>query len=455
MQILNSYHVHKIVVCAVLILAVAHGNSFGETNPRRSSVVIAVEKVSPAVVNISSEYDVYYQSNPFLSNPLNDNFNNFFRDFFDPRYRSKSKRVNLGSGVIIDGKRGFILTNAHVIEKTSQITVTLNDDRQFKAQLVGADPESDLAVLQITSDEDLPSISMGNSRDLMIGETVIAIGNPFGFSNTVSTGVISATDRSIKSDDKVYKHFIQIDAPINPGNSGGPLLNIMGELIGINTAIYANSQGIGFAIPIDKAKRIIKNLIAYGEVVQAWTGIMVQDIDSDIADYLNMETDQGVFIKDVIDKSPASEAGLNKWDVILSLDGESIENSDHFNDIIHQHTAGDVISFKIKRAQKIMDVKVKTRPFPMERANELGFQLLGIRITVNVRKPGVIISEISRNSYLYKIGVRPGDTIRQINDMAVERETDYQKALIKYRNNPSMVLLVVRNGQGYYITIQL
>lgn len=455
MQIFNSYHTHKILFYFIIFLIAFHGDALSEDNPRRSPVVVAVEQVSPAVVNISSENDVYYQTNPFFSNRLDDNFHKFFRDFFEPRYRNKAKRVNLGSGVIIDGKRGYILTNAHVIEKTSVITVTLNDNREFKAQLVGADPESDLAVLQISTDEDLPAINMGNSHDLMIGETVIAIGNPFGFSNTVSTGVISATDRSVKSEDKVFKHFIQIDAPINPGNSGGPLLNILGELIGINTAIYANAQGIGFAIPIDKAKRIITNLITYGEVIQAWTGIMVQDIDSDIADYLNMDTDHGVFIKNVIDKSPGSDSGLKKWDVLVSLNGETIENTDHFNDIIRQHTAGDSLVFKVKRAGKIMNLKVETRPFPMDSASELGFQLLGIRVTANVRKPGVIISEISINSYLYKIGVRPGDTIRQINDMAVEREKDYQKALIKYRNNSSMVLLVVRNGQGFYITIQL
>lgn len=455
MQILNFNTSVKTLVFQVLVFHLFLGAALADTSARRSPVVLAVEKVSPAVVNISSEYDVYNQANPFFSNRFDDSFHDFFRDFFEPRYRNKSKRINLGSGVIIDGKRGYILTNAHVIEKTSHITVTLNDNREYQAQLVGADPESDLAVLRIDSKDDLPAISMGNSHDLMIGETVIAIGNPFGFSNTVSTGVISATDRSIKTDGKVYKNFIQIDAPINPGNSGGPLLNILGELIGINTAIYANAQGIGFAIPIDKARRIIKNLITYGEVVKAWTGLIVQDIDADIADYLGIDSVSGVFVKDMIDKSPAAKAGLKKWDVILSIDRKSVDNTDHFTEIIHQHTAGDTLDIKINRSGKIMDISLETKPFPLEEASEVGFQLLGIRVKVHARIPGVIIQEISRNSYLYRIGVRPGDAIRQINDMVIEREADYQKALIKYRNNASMVLLVARNGRGYYITIQL
>ncbi|MBW2569370.1 MAG: trypsin-like peptidase domain-containing protein, partial [Deltaproteobacteria bacterium] len=236
-------------------------------------------KVSPAVVNINSEYEVRRRVNPFSGFSRDPFFDSFFKDFFDPGFEQRYKRTSLGSGVIIDGKRGLILTNAHVLAKSATITVILNDERKFDARIIGADPDSDLAVLRISSKNPLPAVEMGDSNDLMIGETIIAIGNPFGFSNTVTTGVISAINRSIRADDAVYHDFIQLDASINPGNSGGALLNINGELIGINTAIYAKAQGIGFAIPINKAKRIVSDLIQYGKVVQIWLGLTVQDLD--------------------------------------------------------------------------------------------------------------------------------------------------------------------------------
>ena len=188
---------------------------------RRDAIVSAVQKVSTAVVNVSSEYEIHQRSHPFSELGMNPFFDSFFKDFFDPGFKQSDKRTSLGSVVIIDGRRGFILTNAHVISKAEDISVVLMDERRFKAQLVGADPDSDLAVLRITPEEALPAIAMGRSDDLMIGETVIAIGNPFGFSHTVTTGVISALNRSIRTNDTIYHDFIQTDASINPGNSGG------------------------------------------------------------------------------------------------------------------------------------------------------------------------------------------------------------------------------------------
>ena len=270
-----------LAVLMVLFPAVGQGQPY----PRRNAIVDAVQKVSPAVVNISLEYEIRKRISPFseFSNPL---FDEFFKDFFDPGFGRQYKRTSLGSGVIIDGQRGYILTNAHVVEKTGTVNITLNDEREYEAEIVGVDPDSDLAVLHIKANDPLPSIAMGDSRDLLIGETVIAIGNPFGFSNTVTTGVISAANRSFRTKDRVFHDFIQTDASINPGNSGGPLLNINGELIGINTAIYAGAQGIGFAIPINKARRIIEDLIAHGEVIDAWIGLWVQDLDSSLDELL-------------------------------------------------------------------------------------------------------------------------------------------------------------------------
>ncbi|MGD1999400.1 MAG: trypsin-like peptidase domain-containing protein, partial [Desulfobacterales bacterium] len=270
------------------------------------------------MVNISSVISARKRSGPFSSFGLNPFFDSFFKDFFDPYLERQPERSTLGSGVILDGKRGLIITNAHVIANAGTIKVTLRDEREFEAEIVGADPDFDLAVLRIQSKALLPEVKMGSSDDLMIGETVIAIGNPFGFSHTVTTGVISAIDRSIRTDDRVFHEFIQIDASINPGNSGGPLLNINGELIGINTAIYAKAQGIGFAIPISKTRKIISDLIAHGEVIEPWIGIIVQNIDAGLARYLNVPTKSGVLVRTVENGSPAAKAGTREGDIILA-----------------------------------------------------------------------------------------------------------------------------------------
>jgi S1-C subfamily serine protease len=216
--------------------------------------------------------------------------------------------------------------------------VTLQDEREFEAEIVGADPDFDLAVLRIQSKAVLPEVKMGSSDDLMIGETVIAIGNPFGFSHTVTTGVISALDRSIRTDDRVFHEFIQIDASINPGNSGGPLLNINGELIGINTAIYAKAQGIGFAIPISKTRKIISDLIAHGEVIEPWIGIIVQNIDAGLARYLNIPAKSGVLVKMVENGSPAAKAGAREGDIILALDNRKIVSEDDFQSTMRNYS---------------------------------------------------------------------------------------------------------------------
>ncbi len=452
MQIFNYLSLKRLFFLIILIFFL-DVPVFASQNLRRSEVVVAVEKVSAAVVNISSEVDVYNRANPFSARRYNRDFDDFFKDFFDPR-REKSKKISLGSGVIIDGKRGYILTNAHVVEKTSHITVSLNDKREFVAQLVGADPESDLAVLQIKTKGNLPSVTMGNSDDIMIGETIIAIGNPFGFSNTVSTGVVSAVNRSVNAGNRVFRNFIQIDAPINPGNSGGPLLNILGDLIGINTAIYASAQGIGFAIPVNRAKKIVSNLIKYGEVVFPWTGIEVQDIDRNIADYLNLKITSGVVVTRVEEKSPAFLSGFKKWDVVTSIDKDSVQNSQDFDSILKNHAAGDALNIGFIRDGKLSTVKLVTRAFPLENAENLGSELFGIKVAKKGKQKGLSISEMSKSSYLYRVGVRPGDSLCQINDSTLETRDDYRKALVKYRNNASFVLLIVRKGYGYYITVE-
>ena len=450
---------------SLLLALILPQPGYGLQSERESPVVRAVRKVSPAVVNISSSYEVRKRANPFSGFGMNPFFEEFFKDFFDPRFEQRRERTSLGSGVIIDGKRGFILTNAHVIERAGKIKVVLQDEREFEAKIVGADPDSDLAVLKIGSQKLLPSIEMGSSDDLMIGETVIAIGNPFGFSHTVTTGVISAVNRSLRAEDKVFLDFIQIDASINPGNSGGPLLNINGDLIGINTAIYAKAQGIGFAIPINKAKKIISDLIQFGEVIQAWIGITVQNLDAELARYLKVPGKKGVMVQAVEPQSPARKAGLQEGDIILAIDKKKIASLREFWSVKKTYAAGDSLKARIWRDGEIKNIRVKTKMFPMALAEELAFRLMGIRVEDLTRKnrrhyrisvrQGVVISEIDSRSHLANTGVRPGDVIRQIDDIATTSKEDFKKAIVKYRQKPSVVILLQRGEQGYYITVKL
>jgi Do/DeqQ family serine protease len=432
---------------------------------RETAVVKAVRAVSPAVVNISSAYEVRKRTSPFSGFGWNPLFEEFFSDFFDPRFERRQKNTSLGSGVIIDGEKGLILTNAHVIQKSGTIKVILENELEFEARIVGADPDSDLAVLKIESEKQLPAIKMAASDDLMIGETVIAIGNPFGFSHTVTTGVISAVNRSIRAEERVYHDFIQIDASINPGNSGGPLLNINGDLIGINTAIYAKAQGIGFAIPISKARKIISDLIQYGEVKHAWIGVIVQDVDEKLASYLEVPGKKGVIIQTVEPQSPAEKAGLKESDIILSIGDRKITSVGDFESVAKSLAAGDTMQTRLWRNNRKKTVSVKTKLFPLELAEELAFTMLGIKvddITKAARRKyriatreGVVISQIKKRSYLAHIGAEPGDVIRQIDDYNVKNSEDFQKAIVKFRRKNSVVLLLQRGDQGYYITVNL
>ena len=432
---------------------------------RESAVVRAVRKVSPVVVNISTEFEVRKRTNPFSGFGFDSYFDSFFRDFLDPGFEHRYKRTSLGSGVIIDGKRGFILTNEHVIKKTGTINVVLKDGREFSAQIVGADPDSDLAVLRIASKSPLPGIEMGDSDGIMIGETVFAIGNPFGFSNTVTTGVISATNRSFRVNETVYHDFIQTDASINPGNSGGPLLNINGELIGVNTAIYAKAQGIGFAIPINKAKKIVSDLIKYGEVVHAWIGITVQKIDERLSQYLNLSDKIGVLVKKVENNSPAYKAGISNGDIILSIGTTTIYSEKGYQTIMRDFSEGETIVVNVLRNGNKKRFTVKATVFPKELAMDLAYKLFGIAVeNLSIKnryryktdaREGVVISDLHPQSYLARIGASQGDIVRQMNDITINNIKDFEKAVIKYRQKSSVVILLQRGNQLYNITVKL
>jgi len=320
-----------------------------ETDPlRRSKVVEAVERASPAVVNISTEQTVVERRTPF-PDPL---FEEFFRDFFDARPR-RSTRTSLGSGVIVRAD-GTILTNDHVLLRGGRIHVTLVDSREFEAKLVGRDPESDVAVLRIDTGKPLPFIALGSSDDLMIGETVVAIGNPFGLSHTVTTGVVSAVKRSLRTGGRTYTDFIQTDASINPGNSGGPLLNILGQLIGINSAIYGSAQGIGFAIPVDRARRVLDDLTsgrkapqpAPGDLVWSLLGIQVR------------AAREALIVSRVRPGSPAERTGLAQGDVVLGINGEAVDSIDALGGRLDAARGDGGVVLSVARGGRRYDLQV-------------------------------------------------------------------------------------------------
>jgi len=445
------------ILFASAVLAIP---SAGAGNPRETPVVLAVRKASPAVVNISSEI-VTRTGSPLRGfNPF---FDDFFRDFFGDLQTPERRERSLGSGVIIRPD-GTILTNEHVINNASRIVVTRATGEEYEARLVGADSRTDLAVLKVDMDGELPHIQMGESADLMIGETVIAIGNPFGLSHTVTTGVVSALNRTIRGgNDRVYTDFIQTDASINPGNSGGPLLNIRGELIGINSAIYQKAEGIGFAIPIDKARRIVDNLITYGKVHRAWLGVHVQDMTPDLARHFGTVGKGGVLVTRVFEGSPGADAGLLRGDVLLSLDGTPLKDREGFFERLAGYTAGSRIRMQVAREGKEVAVSVLAKEIPESYVESLSESWLGLRVAENSRDlaqryklgttRGLVVSEVVRGSAAAGAGIEPGDVVRQVNDAAVDSGEAYREAILAASQRETVVLLVQRGRAGYYVTL--
>jgi Do/DeqQ family serine protease len=421
-----------------------------EASQRRSPVVVAVEKVSPAVVNISTV--VKEKASPFFPFGRDEFFKDLFPEFFSREYQHTS----LGSGVIIDGKNGYILTNHHVVAGATEIKAITADQKEYVGRTLGSDPRSDLAVIKIEAKENLPQAKLGDSDDLMIGETVIAIGNPFGLSHTVTTGVVSAVDRSVRAEDRVYRHFIQTDASINPGNSGGPLLNIDGDVIGINTAIYQKAQGIGFAIPINKAKRIVKELLRAGEVRPPWIGLDLQELTEDLKSYLGLLGEKrGVLVSDVYRGSPAERAGIKRGDVILSLEGFPIEALEEYHETLGEYTANERLTFRIFRKGKEINLAVEASSFPSNLAPELFSRRLGIMVEEHGTKgqAGIVIEEVKKDSEAERIGLRRGDVILQINDRAMIGMKEFNEAISRCYHLSSLNLVVKRGAYAYSLTL--
>ena len=404
---------------------------------RRTPVVDAVHRAAPSIVSIFSEQKPQPQYNPF--------------GFFGLDDDDESGRTSLGSGVIVD-PRGLVVTNEHVVAGAARIRVLLADGRELPATLVGADQSFDLAVLKIESGEkvskdakdikDLPSLKIGTASDLMIGETVIAIGNPFGLSHTVTSGVISALHRVVRAKNRTYEDFIQIDAQINPGNSGGPLLNVNGELIGINTAVHSGGPGIGFAIPIDRARTIVNDLLQFGRVRYGFIGLRVAPVHE------RRRQATGVVVTEVDAGSPAEKAGIAPGDVITHLGDEATVTVERFWDRVHRILAGEEVRVRLTRG----DVSLRTTPIDPKEMSQRARKRLGLDV-IDAQGRAALVQRVNQGSVSDRIGFQPGDAILQIGARQVRSATDFYGALGEIRPGTDTVMLVVRGQSSYYVTI--
>jgi len=434
------------------------------------ALIDIVAEVKPTVVTVSTERILSVDRSPFASNP-------FFEFFFGPQSGQKPEereyhQEGLGSGVIVNSD-GYILTNSHVVDEADSIYVRLYDDRRFSAKVIGNDPKTDVAVLKINAD-DLPAISIGNSDSIQVGEIVLAIGSPMSenLAYTVTQGIVSAKGRS-NVGLAYYEDFIQTDAAINPGNSGGPLINLDGKLIGINTAIISRTggyMGIGFSVPSNLAMHIMQSLITEGRVVRGWLGVNIQDINEQIGRALNLKELSGALVGDVVQNSPAEEAGLKSGDVILFIDGEKIRNAAQLSNHISSLSPGSRVRLTVMRDSKKLDVTVKLGEMPLEIAgtaeSEKDIQHLGFSVTtinkgladkygINQSMKGVVITWIDSGSRAYQAGLREGDLIQQVDRQEVPTVQKFMALVGDRKKGDTILLKIYRQGSGFFIAFAL
>ena len=421
------------------LLVVALSLVAGDVNSRRSPVVQVVDKVSPAVVYVGT---VQVVETRFRRGGFDD-------FFFGPKEERRAVE-GLGSGVIIDPS-GIIVTNDHVIRGASQIHVVLADGRQLDAEVIGSDADADLAVLRVNTKTPLPYAKLGTSSDLMIGESVVAIGSPLGLKKTVTLGVVSALGRTIRQDDRVFNDFIQTDASINPGNSGGPLLNIDGEVIGINSAIIASAQNIGFAIPADKVRRIVTELTQFGKVRPAWVGLEVQPLTLELSRRLGWDRTYGALITSVDEGSPAALAGVQRGDIVVQVGSTQIEDADDLRSRLRGVTAKSQVSMKLFRAGQDVALEVSPVEFPQKLVDSTVWERLGLRLKPG--QSGMSIIAVRPGTVATRVGLEPGDVVLRVNQQLVPSAEAFKEAIIQARGKPSVLLLVKRGSNGYYLTL--
>ncbi len=445
------------------------------------AIINVANTTGKAVVSISTEHTAkikgarrYYFSRPFGGNSPTgeeDVFRRFFDDFLGEMPEREYKQAGLGSGVIINPE-GYILTNEHVVNDADKITVTLPDGREFKGELKGRDPRSDLAVIKIDA-TNLPVAALGNSDDLKIGQWVVAIGNPFGFAMqnpepTVTVGVISALHRTlgrVLSQDKDYNDLIQTDAAINPGNSGGPMVNLRGEIVGINVAIFSTSggyQGVGFAIPANNAKRIISKLIEGKKILYGWLGVTVQDLTDDLTKYFGLADKKGVLIANVLENSPAQKAGIKEQDVIRQFDNKPANSVKELLNAVAKVEVGRKIKMTVVRDKKELALQVEIGQRP-ENIEEEGVSegvsgvawrgLEAVDLSSNEargfkarEKEGIVIVSIEPDSPADDSGLMTGEVILEINKQSVKNISDYEKITKDLKGDA-----LIRTSRGYFL----
>ena len=411
---------------------------------RRTPIVVVAHNVLPSVVNIQTEATIRRRNvDPFLDP---------FGIFGGGRERAYTSQ-SLGSGFVWSSD-GIIVTNNHVVEGASRITANFNDGKQLPAKLIGVDPDSDLAVLRVDG-KNFTAAPIGTSSDLMIGETVVAVGNPFGLSGTVTTGVLSAVGRSVPSETqgRTYTDFIQTDASINPGNSGGPLLNIEGKVIGINVAIYAQAQGIGFAIPVDRAKKVIQDLLRYGEVHAAWVGAVTATLTPEEAKRRGHERQSGALVVRVFPGSPAERAGIKPGDIIVGVGDRKVDSREEFSTNTATLAAGQRTTVTIDRAGSAQKVQVQLADPPADLGLRILEQVAGLRIADANR--AVVIDQVLPGTRAAEIGLESGDVIVYINGAEVRSSRDANSEVMRGAERSSIVLSVQRGRFIYNLTFPM
>jgi serine protease Do len=404
---------------------------------RRTPVVAVVERVAPSVVNISAE-SIVREVDPF----------------FGGLFGSRTRRAqSLGSGLIVD-PNGVVITNAHVIEGASRILVVLRDGRELEADVLGSDRDADLAVLKV-GERGLPATPLGRSADLLMGETVVAIGNPFGLAHTVTTGVLSARGRSVPSDrgGTRFTDFLQTDASINPGNSGGPLVNLAGQVIGINTAIIQGASGIGFAIPADRAQRVVDDLLRYGELQPLWTGLRLETVDPELARREGLAATRGALVLRVFEDSPAASAGVREGDLLTTLDGQAITAREDLTTAFYSVPPGTPLRVDALRGERRVRLALTAARPP----RGLGLRVLETTLGLGTRseRGGLVIDRVERRSTAAQAGLQPGDRLLAANGQRLTSLEQLGHEVLRSLDRGSLFLVVGRGRYAYNLNLPL
>jgi serine protease Do len=439
---------------------IASASTISETPMVPATFSDLAEKVRPGVVNIQVVKKVKNVDFGFRGNPFGD----FFAPFSQGNPPSREfKQEGVGSGFVIS-QDGYILTNNHVVEDADQIKVKLSNGKEYAGKVVGRDPKTDLAIVKIERSPDLHPLTLGNSEDLKVGSWVVAIGSPFGLEQTVTAGIVSAKGRVIGSGP--YDNFIQTDASINPGNSGGPLVNMRGEVVGINTAIIPNGQGIGFAIPINTAKEIVPQLEEKGHVTRGWLGVSIQEVTPALAKSFDLKEKQGALVAQVVSGGPAEKAGIEQGDIILGFDGKGIAESKDLPRIVASTPVGKTVIVKLLRNGKAADRQVKVGEME-EKAemsrNPSSHKTLGIEVQnltpeiakeLGVKKEaGIVVTQLEPGSPAAEAGIQTGDVIKEVNRKPVRNVEDFVQKVEKATEKDSVLLLIQRGQNSLFAAV--